>query len=483
MEKVIMDWLQDLFISLLSPWVPVMGKIRPKIKYFLLTVCFVADLVLFCIVRYVLLKESYFYNTVCGIFLMILIALLSLDKKLERKPWRKSVSVAWFGMCTVFTVSDLLVSKKACGLGIILAFVFTGVFFVWQNNSRKDLLWKSFKDSVKVSFLLMAGISFLFRPFFDGGRYAGIFTNPNTFGLYLYVIFAVYMSDLDWNVETGKTWKKSLPTYVQLALVIFYLSVSQARTAMLAICAIFLLWIILRVYMGKKQGTYRNFIRGTLLLVVVSAVCYPVFYAGVRHLPGLVGTPIVFEEDVLYLSNGEKIEDIGDKVLAESDAFESIDLPEKSLEDNSIWGRIMKSLDSSETLNKISSGRITIYKAYMKRLNLRGHKRVRLIINGKKVSHAHNNWLQFAYTYGVVSMLFYTVITVLSIVRSIYFYVTNRRRNATYAFLIPAICVGFVVATLTECLFLPFEVFPAFAYWFAFGDIFETTLEEKEVAE
>lgn len=38
--------------------------------------------------------------------------------------------------------------------------------------------------------------------------------------------------------------------------------------------------------------------------------------------------------------------------------------------------------------------------------------------------------------------------------------------------MIPAICIGFVIATLTECLFLPFEVFPAFAYWFAFGDLF-----------
>ncbi len=478
-----MNWLQDLFISLLSPWIPIMGKIRPKVRYFLLTACFVADLVLFCIVRYVLLKESYFYNTVCGIFLMLFIALLSLDRKLERKPWRTSVSIAWFGMCAAFTVSDFFVSKKACGLGIILAFVFTGVFFVWQNNSRKDLLWKSFKNAVKGSFLLMSVISFLFRPFFEGGRYAGIFTNPNTFGLYLYVIFAVYMSDLDWNVETGKTWKKSLFTYVQLALVLFYLSVSQARTAMLAIGSILILWIILRLYMGKKQGMFRGFIKGFLSLAVITVVCYPLFYAGVRHLPELVGHKIMFEEDVLYLSNGEKIEDIGDKVLAESDAFESIDLPEKTLEDNSIWGRLVKSLDSSETLNKISSGRITIYKAYMKKLNLWGHQRVRLIINGKKVSHAHNNWLQFAYTYGVVSMLFYTVITVLSLIRSIIFYTTNRRRNATYAFLLPAICVRFVVATMTECLFLPFEVFPAFAYWFAFGDMFETTLEEKEAAE
>lgn len=442
-----------------------------------------ADLVLFCIVRYVLLKESYFYNTVCGIFLMLMIAILSLDRALVRKPWRTSVSIAWFGMCTAFTVSDFFVSKKACGLGIVLAFVFTGVFFVWQNNSRKDLLWKAFKDAVKTTFFLMTAISFLFRPFFEGGRYAGVFTNPNTFGLYLYVVFAVYMSDLDWNVETGKTLRKSLLTYIQLALVVFYLSVSQARTAMLAIGSIFILWVVLRIVMGKGQKKYKNFVKGLVLFIVISAVCYPVFYAGVRNLPSIVGHPLIFDEDVLYLSNGEKIEDIGDKVLAESDAFESINLPEKTLEDNSILGRLVKTLDSSETLNKISTGRITIYKAYMQRLNWQGHKRITLLVNGKKVSHAHNNWLQFAYTYGVGSFIFYLVITVLSMTRSVFFYMTNRRRNATYAFLIPAICVGFVAATMTECLFLPFEIFPAFAYWFAFGDIFEKKIEEKEAAE
>ncbi len=473
--------LQDLFISLLSPWIPIMGKLTAKTKYRLLTACFIADLVLFCIVRYVLQKESYFYNTACGIFLMLFIALLSLDRTLERKPWRKSMCVAWFGMCITFTVSDLLVSKKACGLGIILAFVFTGVFFVWQNHSRKDLLWKAFKDAVKWSFLLMAVISFLFRPFFEGGRYAGIFTNPNTFGLYLYVIFAVYMSDLDWNVEIGKNFKKSLPTYVQLALVLFYLSVSQARTAMLAICGILILWILLRFYMGRQQKRHWNYVKGFLVLVVVTVACYPVFYTAVRNLPEIVGHPIMFEEDVLYLSNGEKIEGIGDKVLAEYDAIESVQVTEEKITNNTIWGRLVKSLDSNSTLDKISSGRITIYKAYIKKFDWRGHKRITLKVNGTRVSHAHNNWIQFGYTYGVGSMLFYFVITVLSFTRSLHFYLTNRRRNATYAFLIPAICVGFVVATMTECLFLPFEVFPAFAYWFAFGDMFEKQLEEKEI--
>lgn len=474
-----MNRLQDLFISLLSPWIPIMGKISSKIRYRLLSVCFFADLVLFCIVRFLLHKESYFYNTTCGIVLMILIALLSLDKKLEHKPWRRSMGVAWFGMCIVFTISDVFVMKKACGLGIILAFVFTAVFFVWQNHSRKDLLWKAFKDSVKSSFAAMAVVSFLFRPFFEGGRYAAIFTNPNTFGLYLFVIFAVYMSDLDWDVEIGKPIKKSLRTYFALALIVFYLSISQARTAMLAILAIFMLWIVLRLILSKQQKRYANFLKALGCFILTSAILYPVFYGAVRNIPELVGHPILFEEDVLYMANGEKIEDVSDKVLAESDNIESVQVEDATLQDNSIWGRILQSLDGNETLNKISSGRLTIYNAYLRKLNWKGHRRITLIVNGKTVAHAHNNWLQFAYSYGVFSFIFYGIITVLGVTRSIYFYRTNRRRNATYAFLIPAVCVGFVVATLTECLFLPFEIFPAFAYWFVFGDLFEMKIEEK----
>ena len=150
--------LQDLFIDLFQPWIPVVGRFSDKIKYRIITGCFIADLVLFCIVRYVLHKESYFYNTVCGIILMLVIALFSLDRSLVRIHWRRSMWLAWFGMCISFTISDLWVPKKVCGLGIVLAFVFTAVFFVWQNHTRKDLLWKCFKDAIKYSFWLMAVI-------------------------------------------------------------------------------------------------------------------------------------------------------------------------------------------------------------------------------------------------------------------------------------------------------------------------------------
>ena len=116
--------LQDLFILLLNPWIPIVGRIKDKVRYRLITLCFVIDLVLFCIVRYGLHKESYFYNTVCGIFVMFAIAILSLDRTLVHIHWRRSLWIAWFGMCISFTVSDILVPKKMCGLGLIYRCIF-----------------------------------------------------------------------------------------------------------------------------------------------------------------------------------------------------------------------------------------------------------------------------------------------------------------------------------------------------------------------
>lgn len=455
------------------------GRLSDQVKYRLITLCFVTDLVLFCIVRYGLHKESYFYNTVCGIFLMFIIAVLSLDRTLVHIHWRRSLWIAWFGMCLSFTVSDILVPKKMCGLGLILALVFTAVFFVWQNHTRKDLLWKCFKDAVKWSFWAMALISFLFRPLYEGGRYAGIFTNPNTFALYLYIIIAVFLSDLDWIVETGRSFRKNVGTYAGLALSIFYLDLSQARTSILTVAAIVVMWLVLRLYLAKKAGTFRTLFSNIAVVTVFSVVLYPVFLFGLHHLPELIGHPIVFEGQPLYYTSEirDPLSDPGEVVVPEYDDLEQAETGGQGfgtgvVVPNNSWERFWYNIKYSKGLNAITNGRIHIYMAYLDKMNYKGHRNTSMVVDGEKKNHSHNNWIQFGYTYGLFSMFFYGIITLLGIAFSLKFYLTQRRKNATYAFLIPAVCVGFVMATLTECLFLPFEVFPAFAYWFAFGDLF-----------
>lgn len=128
--------------------------------------------------------------------------------------------------------------------------------------------------------------------------------------------------------------------------------------------------------------------------------------------------------------------------------------------------------DGMERLNRLSSGRLTIYSAYKDKLNVWGHKNISKKINGHVVAHAHNNWLQFGYTYGVPAMILYTILTILALIYGIRFFFYGHHKFASYCFLPCAIIVGFLAATMTECLFQPFEVYPAFAFWFAFGDIF-----------
>lgn len=473
--------LQDLFISLLNPWIPIVGKLKDKTKYRLITICFVIDLVLFCLVRYGLHKESYFYNTVFGIFLMFAIAILSLDRTLVHIRWRRSMWMAWFGMCIAFTVSDILVPKKMCGLGLILAFVFTGVFFVWQNHTRKDLLWKCFKDAVKWSFWIMAVISFLFRPQYEGARYAGIFTNPNTFALYLFIIIAVFLSDLDWIVETGRSWKKNLATYLGLALCIFYLEKTQARTSIIAIAAIVVLWLSLRIYLSKKNHVWKSSICNSIYVCLICVALYPVFSFALQMLPKVVNHPIMFAGESHFGSEiHDPVKDPGEVVVPEYSEMEQVttshekgaEKQEQTIVPKNAIERLWYNIKYSKGLNAITNGRIDIYIAYLSKMNVKGHRTTSMVVNGEKKNHSHNNWIQFGYTYGILSMFFYCIITILGVGFSLKFYLQHRRKNATYAFLIPAIGVGFVVATLTECLFLPFEVFPAFAYWFAFGDMF-----------
>lgn len=472
--NVLIRRLQDLFIWVLEPWIPIVGRLKDKTKYRLLTLCFVIDLVLFCIVRYGLHKESYFYNTVCGIFLMFIIAILSLDRTLVHIHWRRSLWLAWFGMCIAFTISDVLVPKKMCGLGLILALVFTGVFFVWQNHTRKDLLWKCFKDAVKLSFWLMVFISFLFRPEYEGVRYVGIFTNPNTFALYLFIIIAVFLSDLDWIVETGRSWKKNISTYLGVAICVFYLEKSQARTSIVAIASIVLMWVVLRIYLSVKNHVWRSFLSNLILTSLMCLVLYPVCTYALKTIPKLVGHPIEFAGESHF---GNEIQDPqrdpGEVVVPEYEHVENTETKKKeTIVPKNAWERIWYNIKYSKGLNAITNGRIDIYLAYLDKMNYKGHRTTSMVVDGEKKNHSHNNWIQFGYTYGILSMFFYAVITVLGVGFSLKFYLCHRRKNATYAFLIPAICVGFVVATLTECLFLPFEVFPAFAYWFAFGDLF-----------
>ena len=94
--------------------------------------------------------------------------------------------------------------KNVCGLGLILAFVFTAVFFVWQNHTRKRFVVAVLQECHKMVVAVMAVISFLFRPLYEGGVCRHFYKSE-----YVWIVFVYYyccvLVGLDWCVETGRS--------------------------------------------------------------------------------------------------------------------------------------------------------------------------------------------------------------------------------------------------------------------------------------
>lgn len=504
--------LQDLYINLMSPWIPFVSRIPVRWRRRMITFCFFVIIVLFLIVRFVMRSDSYFDHQLLGILMMSVIGILSLGTELKRVSWSRPVFLVWMCLCLVMTISDFLVPRDFCGFGVVLFLVFPGVFFIWQNHPEREWLWGSFKTAVRIAFFLMTVLSFGFRPLYEGGRYSGVFTNPNMFGLYLILVMAVFFSDLDRAVLTGKRWYKSVPSMIGLGVASFFLLKTQSRTSFVACGVIAVGWLLIQLTRLSDRRTGISFLKNLLATVLIGVALYPVCLVTTAYLPWVIGHPVVFAGESLYLNNEVMITDFGKHaieppkadlsgilygyvpaaVVSETEKPDTSEPKQESsppaVQEGGKDGSEQKSeepqsrfwsmLENSSSLNALFNWRLDIYRGYVERIDFVGHPEIALTVNGKRRAHAHNNWIQYGYTYGWFGMLFYGLITVFAVFRSILYFRRHAAEKSGYVFLVSAVCIGFVVATITECLMLPFEVFPAFGFWFVFGELF--IAERKE---
>ncbi len=110
-------------------------------------------------------------------------------------------------------------------------------------------------------------------------------------------------------------------------------------------------------------------------------------------------------------------------------------------------------VDTSNALDVISNGRITIFKCYAKELNLWGHDEMGVLLpNGEIAVHAHNTYLQVAYDHGILVGLLFVVVLAAGLFGSIDYYKKNRTTDPL-SLMTCAVIIGFAVAGVSEWVF------------------------------
>ncbi len=491
-----------------------MKRFKINLLYLILLLPVWGIMLLQLAVRVNAIKENYIeYSIIFSILMLTLIFMFYFIPHKCRAKRRLSFNyillTLWSAMCLLMLYSDLAVNKKYCYLSLTLLILFTGLFAILQQYSSKnrEKLFDIFLLAIETGFIGASLVCFLFRPYTSGIRYSGLSANPNVYGIFLITVWTCLLTKLDYCIGRSQNIKKCFIIGTELGTATMFLYLTAARTAFLTIALISIVWFIFRtVYTRRDNKPLLKYILSTASAVAVSFV---VSYILLATVPKLIDNPIIFERDRLFTAEyslseicyASSTDDAAaspdasgsDKGVSESNSLNNTssdaENPDKDIikniekdveqavkdvaEEPSPISRLLSVFGEGATLDIILNGRISIYKEYLKHINLKGHEKYGRKVNGTYVVNAHNNVLQIAYSYGLGASIAYILLCIFILIYSVHYYIRYHDKRKTAAFPM-LIVISFIISSLTECILLPMQSLLAFCFFVCLGELMIT---------
>ena len=200
------DTIQGGMCAILNFFGRYTKKLAPSLRGRLLTISFM--MISICAYCYMILPiyVHLLWKCVVGAFLMLLILVFSIDRKLQPVKWNKGIVLLWVIFGLFRFLSGFTASIEYLPLACIWLIGFPFIFFVWNN--RKDYyvlfhyLYKGFLYPTMAFFVL----SIVFTPIGEEA-FTGITGNANAVGLHISAIFPLVFAAFLLKKNAGKKEK------------------------------------------------------------------------------------------------------------------------------------------------------------------------------------------------------------------------------------------------------------------------------------
>lgn len=364
----------------------------------------------------------------------------------ERKKVIRNINPLWILFVGMLAFAGASVDESTWPLWYLGSF---GLLYLTSwSKEEKELLLDSLSSGLILSFFILQGLAFLFRPF-DSLRYNGMYANPNMNALYYMCVYCGFLSKYCVYYVSSKTDEKAKKKdfFIRIFFLVFGTSLlalvlfTQCRSAILGMAVstggagIYCMKTVGGKWFRRGLGMFAGF----LLCIVVTL---PVTYLAVRYLPSVFHHPIWFggeysEEKVnsldpydspkytdwrqIFGSFIERLKGASENSVVETEEteaegnaedMESIIIVEKTFfaQKAALNNEQLKSAVYDYEEENSLKIRKAIYGYYLSKLNLVGHMQAE---NGLQVTpgyfapHAHNLFLQMAFSFGLpVGILF-----------------------------------------------------------------------------
>ena len=444
-----------------------------KVPYFFFTGVFlVAIIVLGGFREGDLFFERFFVGQwYAGCLCVWLFGLLLIRDFMEESIGKKKEKVSLYPVFVrdLFVLSMMWAFGSNRNMGFaLMVLVFGCLYFQKRTKEDEECLLNNLSNGIIFSFFLIQGQAFVFRPF-DTLRYNGMYANPNMNGLYYMLVYCACLRKYcfyytkhegteESELKTGKRVKKE--TWIRWFFLLLGASLwaftlfTQCRSGLLGMAAATAVAGIYCLMMRGKQVIKNGACMvGGLLLCI--AITMPISYLAVRYLPPFFHHPIWFEGEyseekvhswdpydspkftnyrqIIESFTGRLYDASGQSVVVEiqapaegtKEAVQAVDVQADTMQVDAAQNVTADTMQADaapkedkptpvfdyEEENSLKI-RKAIYSHYLSNLGLNGHKEEE---NGLQVTpnyfapHAHNLFLQFAFSYGIIAGVLFLV--------------------------------------------------------------------------
>lgn len=402
--------IQTIYILILNAIYCITGKIDKKVRNIIIWI-FSFLLIVLCVYNYTIWSKGaripLFERSIMGCFFLSGIAVFSVDGRLKKISWNRQFVFIWYVLAILLFISGLLhsVEDRYWLWSFSMLLGFPGFYLIWQNRRDYDTIFKLISSAMLVVLFIFFIICLytINSEMNIAGRYEGPMKNPNHLGMLavsgaLAALYLCFTSKHMWiyGIPLGICWKLS--------------KLSGSRTAMIIfITQVIVLFVFYIKHMSKPRK-YKK-IAGNLLLFLCIGIMSSCFtqkgleYFLEQHDKALI-------EMAQKEENNRMENDIESTKIVQEQTSENstppVEIPQSSIDDNETFLKERIQI-KGRTSDQISSGRIAIWKCYIKRFNLLGNdwKNKKSGTPESYYQWAHNDIIEISYRSGIFAGFFY----------------------------------------------------------------------------
>ncbi len=370
-----------------------------------------------------------FYAVDCVFLAGMILCSLSRDMKPVR--FRIFPAICWFGIGFCMLLASVVVTENRLPEALLFLVAYPVCFIVW-NNLNREKVFSLLSRICILSFIPYTLINILLYPM-GVKQYAGLMRNVNGTCFYLLLILACLLVDL---LADRKFSKKTVFHILLLGLCVAQIYYTSSRTGYLAAIMVAVTTVLLHLLLHRREKQWSTLGKllacGLSILLFVNTSFY--LFQVAKFIP---------DQWIAFLQLPEDPDAPSDELVLDLGAVSDLNENKFSV--------IGKSLD------RISTGRISIWKAFAADLNLFGNedgKAYYIAILGRDSHTTHNTILQIGYESGIPAGILYLLYNLFSGIFAIIF--ARRNRGERYALLPFAVTISFGVMSLLSSLGISF---------------------------